>query len=688
MLDDRQIALKALSLLSTARAGEYESWVQVGMALHAAGCSVDDWANWHSDGKSNHLSTCRQKWGTFSASGDGRKVTTGLLVKWAREDSGQDPVAEFKAENEVVFDLNGSFDIEEPGGWKPGHDLLTFVKALYRKGDKIGFNTNYFLKDGEKWTPKDEGVCGMDFDTFVAKIQTTGPIAAIGGEYTLDAGMWCKINPLDGEGMKTPNVVEFRHVCVESDTIPKDQQQAIIEELRIPCVAMVDTGGRSIHAIVKIDAGKNRDLYDKRVKKLFGILKQRGFEVDKNSASPIHGSRFPGFMRGDRRQHLIAINIGCSSWGEWEDFITKRDTNALSIRKLMAVDFVADDDSLIGKRFVCRGAPWLIVSRSGIGKSSLLIQMAINFSLGREFFGLPPKKPLRSLIIQAENADLDIAEPVQGVIRGMGLTSEEIETVNSNVLFVSEDTKFGEEFCAWLDKTLTAYAPLDLVWIDPLLAYVGADTSKQGDMSLFLRNWLNPVIHKHNIGMPIIHHTPKVKKQAQADDYDLEYIGAGSSELTNWPRAVTVLEKVSSNPVIVNFKHPKRGNRLERGEVIIQHSTDGNMRWVECDQTDEKLEKIASKMPPLHDYSVELDGCLRWIIDNCHIDLERAKKLRNKWRMSSTRKSALSVWVRSEDGVEKSGRPKYLYTGKCYQVEEETGSVLDILSQNLEEELP
>ena len=86
---------------------------------------------------------------------------------------------------------------------------------------------------------------------------------------------------MSSEGCKNSDVVEFRHCLIESETLPKDEQLRKIRELNLPCSAIVDSGGKSIHAIVKIDAGNDEKLYRERVSKLHDFLAKNGFPVDK-----------------------------------------------------------------------------------------------------------------------------------------------------------------------------------------------------------------------------------------------------------------------------------------------------------------------------------------------------------------------------------------------------------------------
>lgn len=104
------------------------------------------------------------------------------------------------------------------------------------------------------------------------------------------------------------------------------------------------------------------------------------------------------------------------------------------IRLRDLLDFVPteDKDSILGNRYLCRGGSCVIVAQTSAGKSSLGMQMAVVFALGLPFFGLKPRKPLKSIIVQAENDLGDTAEMFQGVLLGMGLIStDDIEGANA-----------------------------------------------------------------------------------------------------------------------------------------------------------------------------------------------------------------------------------------------------------------
>ena len=92
---------------------------------------------------------------------------------------------------------------------------------------------------------------------------------------------------------------------------------------------------------------------------------------------------------------------------------------------LLTADRKADPNNILGNRWLCKGGSLLIVGQSGTGKSSLMMQAAVHWALGRDFFGIKPVKSLRSIILQAENDALDMGEALQDVVSGAYLDAEE-----------------------------------------------------------------------------------------------------------------------------------------------------------------------------------------------------------------------------------------------------------------------
>ena len=71
------------------------------------------------------------------------------------------------------------------------------------------------------------------------------------------------------------------------------------------------------------------------------------------------------------------------------------------------------------------------------------MQAMVLWALGREAFGIKPTRPLKSLLVQTENDDGDLAEMREGIMRGLGLSEDERKRACEMVLVVREDSRSG-----------------------------------------------------------------------------------------------------------------------------------------------------------------------------------------------------------------------------------------------------
>ncbi len=608
-MTDREIALACLKQLDRRRAVEYQSWLAVGMALHAAGCAVEDWRDWFPDGRRDHDRVCRDKWRSFGQHPNPRGIAS--LVAWCREDGGTPPKGGRNMEPDTALTWESEIgpapqpqpapppgsgaDYSEPvppPSRGPVDELAAYLDLLFRPDEVF----SYVLEardDGEgRFTPFTRGVYTRTAGEVAAELRHYRQDESLGegqvvanalGTWNEAAGGWCRINPMNGQGVRNIDVADHRHVLVESDAIPVERQLATIYALRLPCTAIVHSGGKSIHALVRIDAGSGKDapaIYRERVGRLFEKLKQSGFPVDEQCRNPARLSRLPGLTRNGKRQYLVSGPCGAASWDEWEAG-SRQDEFRADILDPARIEAELPDDNLLGNRFLTRRGSWLIVAQSGVGKSVLAMQGAVSFAVGRDLFGLAPARPLRQLVIQAENNPRDVQEAYNGVCKGIDLTGAERELLDANLRVVQADRYTGETFAAFLDWLCKRERP-EIVWIDPLLAYIGGEISRMADCAKFLRNALNPVIHDNDIGVIMMHHTGKPPK---GDDKgykgaDLAYLGIGSSDLTNWARATSALTRVEDCANRYTLAHIKRGNRAGcEAETDIMHAASG-ITWI------------------------------------------------------------------------------------------------------------
>lgn len=131
---------------------------------------------------------------------------------------------------------------------------------------------------------------------------------------------------------------------------------------------------------------------------------------------------------------------------------------------------------------------------------------------GRDLWKLKPHKARKVVLIQAENNFLDLVEPAQSITRILGLSETEKADLRKNFRVISDDTHSGEGFVRLLSSICDRYKP-EIVIVDPLMAYIGGEISKQEVCTKFFRNGINPVIHRHNIGLILLHHTGKPRSK-------------------------------------------------------------------------------------------------------------------------------------------------------------------------------
>ena len=281
----------------------------------------------------------------------------------------------------------------------------------------------------------------------------------------------------------------------------------------------------------------------------------------------------------------------------------------IEISTLLDFDSDADSSTVIGKRFLCRGGSCVIVGQTSAGKSSFGLQMAICFAIGIPFFGVKPIRPLKSLFVQAENDEGDMAEMLQGILAGMELVSPETPKENvhiahllsKNLIIIRDQTHVGiKAFPDFATKLAEIHRP-DMFWIDPLLSFYGNDINNQEQTSLFLRGCLNPLSEKSGHIWMLLHHTGKPNREAQKsmkkwNSRDFAYMGIGSSELSNWARAIITINSTSEDEFRVVFA--KRGWRAgicdESGnpasELYLAHASN-HICWKQIPKpVDEKTE--------------------------------------------------------------------------------------------------
>lgn len=157
---------------------------------------------------------------------------------------------------------------------------------------------------------------------WIARIEAKGGIEKVFGT---KLGLFMRINPMIKDGTKNADVTRFRHALVEFDCdktgnpIPKEEQYRRIIESGFPVAVLIDSGNKSLHAWIRVDA-PNDDEYKRRVAIIWKHFE--AMDLDKQNRNPSRLSRCPDGRRtvdGEvRHQRLLATRFGAESWDAWE----------------------------------------------------------------------------------------------------------------------------------------------------------------------------------------------------------------------------------------------------------------------------------------------------------------------------------------------------------------------------------
>jgi hypothetical protein len=157
------------------------------------------------------------------------------------------------------------------------------------------------------------------------------------GKNIRSVGSWCDffrrggtagphiiVNPLsgvpapkkDGEGRTyrgDANVKTFRHCLVEFDNLPREDQIRFWSAAKLPLLALIDSGGKSVHAwldVSKLSNVSTVDQWHQDIKMGFYDKVLSPLGVDRACSNPSRLSRLPGYFRNEtgKLQRLLWLS--------------------------------------------------------------------------------------------------------------------------------------------------------------------------------------------------------------------------------------------------------------------------------------------------------------------------------------------------------------------------------------------
>ena len=541
----------------------YEEWLMVGMGLKEAGLPVAVWEQWSArDGGRYHKGECIKKWESFH--GSSKPVTQSSIFQLAYEHGWSGPAGralDWGDELTVGPQQPALVDprwVEEqelhlPDTWEPAQQLKRYLQALFEPDEYVAYVTESFMAADRRRPAK--GCWDRTAGQLIEELDACGgDVGKVMGDCDPEIGAWICFNPVDGTGRKDANVTSYRYALVECDNMEPGKQLAAIHQMELPCAALVYSGGKSIHAIVRVNAPDYAE-YRKRVDHLYATCQKNGLTLDQQNRNPSRLSRMPGILRAGQKQALLETNVGKSCWEDWCDWV-EACTDDLPDTECLADDW--DDlpplaDALISG-VLRQGHKMLLAGPSKAGKSFALIELCIAIAEGKTWLGRFSCAQGRVLYINLELDRPSCLHRFKDVYTAMGLAPDNLRNIdiwNLRGASVPMDKLAPKLIRRAGKKSYTA------VILDPIYKVITGDENSADQMAKFC-NQFDVVCRALDCAVIYCHHH---SKGAQGGKRSMDR-ASGSGVFARDPDAMLDMTELTITDAIREQLHNKAACRV------------------------------------------------------------------------------------------------------------------------------
>lgn len=557
MNDDQRALLKALEALDPSKC-TYSEWIQVGMALKAEGLSCSDWDDWSRRDSARYVSgDCEKKWETFNDSG---KTNGGTIVFLAEQYNNYKPVKELDWDDGLDAYYEEVLTIEEKPDEKPYQMTVRFLETLFKPDETVSYvHSARWKEDKDKWVPADGGHIRKVSD-IIKDLKKHRNLEDAFGTFNEEAGGWIRINPASGPNNK--DVTRFAYSLAESDDLSIEEQKKLFINFRLPIATLVESGGKSVHALVKIDA-KDETEYKQRVSFLYDWLAKHKFIVDENNKNPARLSRLPGVMRKGKLQRLIATDIGCSSWLEWKDYIEGIDDDLPQFRSLkeQSLNPPKLSPELIGG-ILREGCKMIITGQSKAGKTCLSQNLAVCIAEGRPWLGKFPCQQGKVLYINLEVEEASLYQRFKFMYKAMGIEMTDKGGDNIIPWNLRGHALPMDKLAPKIIRRCRNTGPYKAIILDPLYKVQQGDENSAEAIIRFC-NALDNIAHETGAAIIYDHHHPKGDARENVIDR-----GSGSGVFSRDADAICDISTLSPGKEILEII----SSQMQDGEKPMQIS--------------------------------------------------------------------------------------------------------------------
>ena len=379
----------------------------------------------------------------------------------------------------------------------PDHGLPLLLRTCFAADDIVSLAPGVIAEGETRAVPEHGGVNVLTRDQWLPRLETSGGINRVFGGKD---GLYLRINPVVRKSTGSDkDVTRFRHTLIESDTLSKPEQERLLRASGLPIAALIDSGGNSIHAWVRVEASTATEFHARR-EKLWASVPE--LQLDPQNRNPSRFSRCPGGRRNEGFQRLLAVNVGPASFAAWS-------TAQIECEGLIrASDFCAEDEpdppQLI-EGILFQGAKMIIAGPSKSRKTWNLTDLAIAVSLGAPWCGFPTKAST-VLYVNLEIAKFSYRKRIRMICNGRGFEPSSLSRFHVWNRRGKENEIVG--LAAQL-RAMTARTGADLLIIDPIYKTYGDREENSNTEMAQVLNELEKLAQDTGAAVLIAAHFPK-----------------------------------------------------------------------------------------------------------------------------------------------------------------------------------
>ena len=559
---------------------DYQTWIKVAMGLKDEGFSFDVFRDWSAKSEKYDEMYCEYQWNALKKDG----TTIGTVIWLAQQNGYVNSNSQYYDEDgkkyisrlEMTGDYSGTIYIDEVDSslivkdtgwlkeeeffepqdyeWKPVNDLITYLEAVFDPTDIVAYTITSRENNKGKLAPYGKGIYSRTAQNIIDDLKKYNSVEMALGTYNKNAGAWIRINPFDSNGIDDANVVSYKHVLVESDEVEISKQIAIMKALKLPISAMVYSGKKSVHAVVKVDARSKKE-YTERVNFIFETCNKNGLKTDTANKNESRLSRMPGVIRDNHKQFLIDTDMGFQSYNAWKEWIEVETTDLpdpVSVGDYWDSRPKQDDELIEG--IFRQGRKMVIAGPSKIGKTTLATQLALSIANGWDWLGLKCKKG-KVLYLNFEVAEPTFNEKLEGICDAKQVNIREVAK-DLHVLhlrgynFQSPDKLTKDIITKFKKSNYT------LMIVDPIYKIMdGDENSSEANRDMTAR--FDRIARECNCSILYVHH---FSKGTQGEKSILDRMSGHSTQGRDTDAGVSVMELDS----------PEEGRRACRVEFELR----------------------------------------------------------------------------------------------------------------------